>query len=169
MKSISYEMQRQREATWKSNLISLKAINSRSNSNSIFNLKVFFWSWLVGNNGPIHPVPSQSIESVESGPEMINGLTGFKIVQNTANAFCARTTYGPSCSTGAKNPPLMSEGDFLPKMLPTGRCTTCSTTCWPPSASPTCSSLAATSSSPRSLLAGRMSSTLVIQTNLYNV
>ena len=44
----------------------------------------------------------------------------------------------------------------------TGRCTTYSTTCWRPSASPTCSSLAETSSSLRLLLAGRISSTLVI-------
>ena len=48
-----------------------------------------------------------------------------------------------------------------------GRCTTYSTTCLRPSASPTCSFLAETSSSLRLLLAGRISSTQVIFTRLY--
>ena len=42
-----------------------------------------------------------------------------------------------------------------------GRCTTCSTTCWPLSASPTCSSSEGTSSSHPSHLAGRTFLTLV--------
>ena len=60
---------------------------------------------------------------------------------------------------------VISQGDAHPVQIinnfPPERCTVCSTTCWPPCASPTCSSSAATSPSPQSPLANPKFSTLV--------